>query len=139
MRYARIKRLKMSKNNSQKDGDFSPKSGKGKRTRKIDWVLIGLISFVWFYWWYVHQAWYGYALRQQKRIDSLELSQNRLESKMFQLPDYYKKVEMFQYKVNNVEAEQERTRLDMLKLEELLRPIEKKVFPDKYSNESAVP
>ena len=100
--------------------------------RKIDWVpIIPVVIGLGILWWIVSI--------EDKRIDKLEtqikaveLAESRLESKMFQLPDFYKKVELFQYKLNRVQAEQERIKRDMRTLEELIRPIEKEVFPEKY-------
>ena len=102
--------------------------------RKIDWWLIpGFIGFA-FLIWITANLWYEVLKIRplEKRIEAIELAESRLESKMFQLPDFYKKVELFQYKLNRVQAEQERIKRDMRTLEELIRPIEKEVFPEKY-------
>jgi len=100
--------------------------------RKIDWVLAIFIFLSLVYTWCGLEVWSNAIKRDRKRIEAIELAESRLESKMFQLPDFYKKVELFQYKLNRVQAEQERIKRDMRTLEELIRPIEKEVFPEKY-------
>jgi len=100
--------------------------------RKIDWVwaitiFINFLALI---------IWIKAVLVQieiiDKKIQALELIENRIDSKFFHLPDDHKRIEAMRTKTHFMSQDIDDIKENIERIWTTLRPIDRKLNPEKY-------